>query len=423
MAEPTSLDSGAQSQTSIRSVAIATVAAGLAFLLNFAFQIAAGRLLGPAAYSLLAVLLVGVSTVAVAFSGLQYVVARSLVASPPRGDNRNPLDGVSRSALWESFGLGLGLVLLSPLLAGLFSTGLSVIILVALSVPAAAVLAIVNGRFQGTSRVHWISVLGVLLSLAKLVLAVVALQAGFGVTSVMAAVVFSTIGIVAIAFWATRSSANVQIKAWSGSSWQAIITQVFFWLMLSLPIVVGRVVLPEEVAGNVAISMTLAQVAYFLPMILFAFIFPRFVERREVGESAARLGIRAVWMSLAISAPMVGAIALIGPSAIQLVFGEEYGQAGGVVGLLALATLPLVVVGVLIQFHLARDSWSFTIRMGCALLLGVGILIATQGSVTSFAWGAIVAAFVALVLVFPYRRLLKHQRLSRQADSQLNADG
>jgi O-antigen/teichoic acid export membrane protein len=389
-----------------RSVLVATCAAALAFLCNFCFQIVAGRYLGSSAYGLLSVLLVGVSTTAVAFSGLQYSVTRELVTHPSIARPRQPFDRFSRTAIALSLIVVATTVIFSGPAAEAFSTGRLVIWLVALSAPSAALLAVVNGRYQGTSRVHWISILSALLSASKLLLATIVLLIGFGVTSVMVTLVTSTTAVVAATFWATRASATVDSPAWSKSSWRAIITQVAFWLLVSLPIVIARIALSESAAGNISIAETIAQISLFLPMILFSFIFPRFVRVKAVGANSTRLGVMAVLACLAASTPVAIATALLGPWAIATVFGGSYRAAEGIVGILAFATLPLVVVGILIQFHLARENWTFTILLCIVLALGTLVLMESESSVQRFAWGTMIVNCSALVVLFPYRKLL-----------------
>ena len=193
--------------TDQRNVVIATLAAGIAFLTNFAFQIVAGRYLGAAAYSLLSVLLVGISTAAVAFSGLQFVVTRELVSHPNESHAKHPLDRLSKTALLLAMAIALLIVLASGQVAHLFATGREVIWLVAASVPSAALLAIVNGRYQGSHRIERISILSAGLSTAKLLLASLVLVIGFGVTAVMITLVASTTLLVVIAFWTSREPA------------------------------------------------------------------------------------------------------------------------------------------------------------------------------------------------------------------------
>jgi O-antigen/teichoic acid export membrane protein len=141
-------------------------------------------------------------------------------------------------------------------------------------------------------------------------------------------------------------------------------------------------------------------------MILFSFIFPRFVRVKAVGANSTRLGVMAVLACLAASTPVAIATALLGPWAIATVFGGSYRAAEGIVGILAFATLPLVVVGILIQFHLARENWTFTILLCIVLALGTLVLMESESSVQRFAWGTMIVNCSALVVLFPYRKLL-----------------
>lgn len=372
-------------------------------LLNSLFQVASGRFLGPADFSLLSVLFVGISIAGVASGGLQVIAAKDIAGRASSVSPHHNLDKQTRSTFILFVALGISIIAISPLLAEIFDSSPLSFVLLGILMPSSGLYAIVNGRLQGKKRIVSMGLLAAMLSATKLFLGSLLFFLGFGVNAILVLLILSTYSYVTVFLITTRKFGHVNTPAWSSRVWHASVVQTAFWLVLGLDVIMARILFPPDIAGKFIAVDVVAKTILIIPSLILIVLLPRFVELRSEGASSARTAIFASGITVVMMVIPSLLLAIFGDRVIAILFGTDYILASGLVGFLAIMMLPIGIAGVLLQFHLAGETWRYAVALTLVALISIPLYMVAQGSIFQFSAVLGLAGTLSLLVLVPTR--------------------
>jgi O-antigen/teichoic acid export membrane protein len=376
---------------------------GAGNVLTLLYQIVIGRSLGPEAYSLFSSIFVLVGVIGVATSGLQIAAAQA-IAGGRASDEEALVDPYTRQALRLGVVAGALLLLSTPILTQVFRIGWVPFLVVAVYVPVAVLLSVVNGRFQGRGLILACTAFSAVLAVAKLLSALPVIAVRLGTTSFLASFLISCLAMGAAGLVLTRRAGTVRSSALSPDVVRGFTTMTLFWFLSNIDIVAARALLNEADAGQWAAASVLAKSALILPGVVALAVLPAAVRHRREGRRSDRLAVQALLLTLLAAALPALLMLPLGDVVVALFYGPAYSQAGDLAWQIALAIVPLALAQVLLQFHLARERGTHLITLGAiAVGLPIGFWVGDR-SPESFVRSLAVAAILTLVGLVPLRK-------------------
>ncbi|MFC1437428.1 glycosyltransferase [Streptacidiphilus sp. N1-10] len=337
--------------------------AGLATLL---VQVLASRGLGPGDYGALAALLGLIAALGVPLAALQTMLGALVVRRTERG---TPVD--LGPLLMRFVGSACLLALVAspaawPAAAALHLSGpLPLLLVLLFLVPSAACTVLWAGRY-GTRGLAGVAAPVATGSGVRLAVTALALAAGGGVCTVLAATVLGE-STTAVALWlALRRSTDpvrgerlaLPVRRAVG----AVLTIAGLWSLTGIDLVCARRWLPPAEAGRYSAAAFLAKSALFAAQAAVVVLLGRLASAdRRTAEQALRAGLAAA--SLA-GAGVTAGLVLGGRRIIPMLLGPGYLVQPWLGLWLGLAATSLLLLALLLHYRVACGSWTGGVWIG-----------------------------------------------------------
>jgi len=356
---------------------------------NYLFHLLAARELGPASYSDVVSLLALAGLIGLPLGGVQVVVARTVARLAAAGDTPG-LRAFFRLGLVAtgivSVAVGLAVVVFSPLIQdwlGIGSLG-AIVVTGALTVPA-LLTPIALGVAQGLQRFTLLSLSLAASTAVRLASLVVVLGFGLGVTAVLAA---SLVGsLVALAVPIARLEGNLRgprtarpalsRHALATSLLPVVIGLLAITALTTADVIVAKAVFDDHEAGIYGSASLVGRMILYLPAAIVTVLLPKVSARATRGESSGDILAASVGVTLAASALLTIAYAVLPGTVIKLAFGSAFDDASGLLYLFGIAMSGYALLNVLLIYHLARNAtaMSWLLLTGAVLQLGGYMLL------------------------------------------------
>ncbi len=365
---------------------------------SYLLALLAARWLGPAGYGEFAALTAAQLVLAVPALALQTVVAREVVLG------KEP--AALRALAWRCTAIVvvLAALLVVPISAAL-GTSVAATAAALLTAPMLVLLAGEQGLLQGAGRFAALAVVLAVAGLGKVAPAVAVLAVGGGPGAALTASAVGT-GVVAVAarLFVGRVPATDSARADVGVAAVLRASQVQLALIVlsSVDVLLSRVVLGDEAAGQYALGAVATKVAFWLPAAVGVVLYPRMANPAHSGQAVRS----ALGVLVGIGALAVGAAAVAGPL-VPTLLGESYAPVQGLLWAFALNGACLAVLqGALLsaiaseRTRLAAVAW-IGLAAEVALILGAVSTIAQLIAVAASVAALTAAAAALLVLRSP----------------------
>ena len=381
------------------------VATGAVSVSNFLFHVVISRLLGPSVYGALGALLNVLLILSVPLGAIQAAVTRSESAHlHSEGHGIGLRRAMMRAGLTGIIGT-LVLIVFSPLIASyLHLSSVESTMILAIWVLPALIGAVAQGVLMGRLRFAPVSVAMLLGGVVgRLALGIILVEMGFGLVGAVAASVLAQLVQTVIVCFPLASefvhSKGYSIGVGLRSGVLSVLALGGYWVLGTEDTVLARHFLPAHSAGLYAAASTAGRIALFLPGAIALIAFPRFSKESGRGE-LARSTLR--WSLATVSVLGLGTaiVLLIVPSlVIDILFGSSYLGAADTIRVLGFEAAGLGFAGLLLYFHLARESLDSLYGWVGALLAFVGVEF-FHGSTVTIALVMLVSVGVISVLSF-----------------------
>jgi O-antigen/teichoic acid export membrane protein len=360
-------------------IALAVVGAG-----NMGFHVVVSRMLGPAAYGAFGSLLALLTLLTVPAGGFQTLVtARTarLVQSGRSADGRVLLG----RALTVGGLCTVTMLVAAPFIQSLLRLGsIWPAVWLALYCMPLAGIVVPWGLLCGRSRFGTVGLIAITATAVRLGIAVLLIDAGFGVAGSMAASVvadsFQALALYAASRWRTAEQAGaVSLRLGARSSVGGVVAYSGLWLLTGVDTIAARQLLPAVAAGQYSAAATALHGALYGAHAISLAALPAFA---AVNVRSARLTLaRALIVTSVLTVPAMVALTVLSPWLVPLVFGSTFRVPVYVIALMACATACIAELWVLVQYHIARArrgagaAWlGLPIAIACAALWHTGQL-------------------------------------------------
>jgi O-antigen/teichoic acid export membrane protein len=359
---------------------IMLVGSSVVSLVNFGYNIAVARLLGPASFSHAAAavtLLMLVSAITLAF---QLVCAKFIARNETAAGRAGVYQGLRRKAWIVGLALGCSLVVLSePIQSYLRLPSPSLVIMLAAGIAFYIPLGVTRGALQGTCEFGKLSVNFALEAIVKFVAAVVLISVGMGVNGAVIAIAFSVI----VAYFLPPVPAELRITpgrttpASFGEGMQAIIFFVGQVLINNIDILMVKHFFPPAEAGVYAAIALVGRVLYFASWSIVSAMFPISAGAKQEDKAKSVIIIPLLAVA-AISGGFILVLRMFPQSILQALFGSGFEGADvrPLLSLYAAATgayaLSVVLMAYEISRKIANTAW-LQLIFSALVMLGISV--------------------------------------------------
>jgi O-antigen/teichoic acid export membrane protein len=374
---------------------------------NYAFFLLAGRALGPSDYGLVAALLAGTLAIAVPAQALQFATAR-LVAAPPGGEAALA-DGIYDRAWWRC-------ALVTPVLAavacaavvaaGLVDNDLPVgplLFTVALIVPL-GFFFLALGRLQGEERFEGFSLSFALWGAPRPIFLVILVALGLGVYGALGATGAALLMALAVAMLLTRAPRAARTP--SALEWRAFALPLLpvavglsgLGLLTNLDVIVARISLDPDAAGNFAAAATLGKAVFLVPQAVSFILLPRVAARTAAeGDTGMLVGFGVV-VTLIVGGVASLALWWLAEPILRITYGSDFTVSGGLLGGYAAAATLIGALIVVIIHHVGRGADRFVWATAGIAVAQAALFVVLHGSPAAIIVADAIAGVAGLLL-------------------------
>ena len=378
----------------------------VANVIDYLFHAFLGRTLAPGDFAVVQTMNAVFLIVGTAFGVLQPVVARFVARSRSLGEPPARRAAIFQLYLYQSLGLGLALAALAWLgrgpLAGWLNVPVAAIGLAAAAGVAFLARPVVNGMLQGQERfalfglAHTVYASGRLLTALALVgwLGAAALGGvGAMVTGLFLALVAELL-FLGRSVWVRPAPAALAARPLLREGWRLSLAAFFayaaYMALLNSDIIWTNRTLAPTMAGTYASAAVLRRVMAVLPGAVIIVLFPRIAAQVALGRRPDRTLLKAAAAVTASTTALALVYVAFGPQLVRLLFGANYPQAAGLLGLMAVGMIGAGLLAIALNLFLASRPWPFVVVL--TLLAGLQIALLAR-------WGQTAEAATALFAV------------------------
>ncbi len=393
---------------------------------NAAFNLVAGRWLGPGRYSDLAALLAVLGLISFPLGAAQYNIASWVAAFAARG-NAEAVARLSRRGLTVAVGFGVLVAALllaaSVAIRNVLGVGsLGAVLLVALCAVPAACTPSVLGLAQGLERFFlfsWAQALGPLVRVAVLPFA---LAAGFGVAGAMGAtLVGTTIGVaaggLALRSWFPPLTGPAPIARRDAVRAIAPVTLgiVALTSLTTIDVVVAKLTFDDSAAGVYGGASLVARLILYVPAAIASVLLPKVSSRAASGRGSQDIVVKSLVTTAALCVVATGIYSLAPKLLLEVAFGAKYTSADSFLWLFGIAMTCWALVNVLFVYHIARKTRIVPFMLGAGALVEIALFGVAHGSPRQLlAVSTAVAIALLAALLAVTRGPLRHPATSRE---------
>ena len=353
---------------------------GLANAVDFAFHFWLGRLLIPSDFAILQTLN-SVALVYTTASGVfQPVVSRFIAEARGKGHS-DSAPAIFQSFLRAAFWLGLILSLLVFILAGNLGQLLNLpawtIQISAAVMLFSSIRPVVAGALQGNENFMAFGFARLALSIGRILLLFIFVQAGLGLMGAVIALpfgwlvsVFCGFLLLGRSFWirSSLSSAHLLREGWK-LSFYALLTYIAYMTLTSLDLIWVNQNLTGELAGAYAGLVLMRRIVALLPGVAVTVMFPRVVRSLAEGKVPTRTLAGTAAIILALSGTLSLLYFIFSTQLTTIIFGSDYQAASPLLGWMGVAMIGISLSSVWLNYYLAERPRNFVLLLIVAVML------------------------------------------------------
>ena len=357
-----------------------TVAAGL---FGYIYHFAIGRLVGPAAYGVVASAIAALYLLTLPGPILQTVATRFASLASATGDAGRIRQLLLRLAVISAVvggAISLALVLFGGAAAQYLQiSDRRVVYLLAASTVVALLVAGNRGILQGQRRFLDVSLNATLDSILRVVVGVALVVLGRGPIGAL----FGFVAGPGIAY----GNSILMLRGQGGSGAEehlsysevgryampAAIGVIGITFLFNADVVLAKHYLQPSMAGIYAAGSVLARVVYFLGVTIAAVMFPEVATLHARDEAHFHVVDKSLFLLGGVALAFVGAYAFF-PSLVLVPYGDSFAPVKPFLGLFALSLSLLSLSNLLVNYFLSLNSWRFAGPLIGAAVLEVALI-------------------------------------------------
>lgn len=212
-----------------------------------------------------------------------------------------------------------------------------------------------------------------------------------------------------LAAWRVRAS---RIKCLFADSWPLILSGLAVMIYMRIDQIMLGQMLDNKAVGIYSAAVRISEVWYFIPLAIASSAFPAIAAAKQGDEKQYEYLLRRLYQTMLLVSVCVAL--LIGFSSdwlVAILFGDQYGEAGGALSVLVWAGV-FVSLGVASSQALLVNGLQklslYRTAIGCVLNVALNLVLIPSYGVVGSAWATLVSYFAAtfLVVAFPQGRVV-----------------
>lgn len=329
---------------------------------SFLFHIIVSRLLHPSHYGTMGALLGIISLLTVPIAAVQIAVTQAVIDEETKGETFS----IARVTRRATIGGSLAMVAIAAV-TPIVDTFLHIhsplpMLLVALWVPLATVSAVVQGALVGEFRfrpVAFASFAG--MGVVRLVLGVVLVKAGFGVSGAVTATIFAQTFTMFSLLYSTRHEVfgqhhDAMVRTKFRDSVLSVAALAGYTTLINIDTFLANHFFTATMAGDYAAVAVAAHIAFFVPAALVTVAFPHLADGQGTSDTSRNVFRQTLNISVVMGLLAAVFMTALPRWTISLLFGAKYAEAATILGQLSFASVAVGVLILLVYLHLARRS-------------------------------------------------------------------
>ncbi|VVB80300.1 Polysaccharide biosynthesis protein [uncultured archaeon] len=394
-----------------RGAIILFITINLFNFLNFLFHFVMGRMLSPAEYGTLAVLMSITYIYSIPSEAIQNLISRYTTTF-----NIKKEEGKVKFLMNKAIKKSLKVSLILFIIFGLFSIFLSYFIgvdfwLIVLSnviIFGAFIGPVLRGVLQGRKKFSLLGMSLVIESSVKMILAMVLVAIGLKVYGAILGVV---LGVFLGMFFAFYFNKDINEKKEEKERFEGIYStsskyfasMLFIFIIFSLDIILAKRFFSPEVAGQYAVLSMLGKMIFLGTAAFGKAMFPISSENTDKNQSSKKLFIKT---SLLVGICCLIAVAVYGlypELVIKLLYGNQYLAIAPYLIYSGIALSLMAFTNLVLLYGLSTGKIKNTYYLGIILLIVLGILYFFSSSVEVYIKGFLISniiMFIGVILFF-----------------------
>lgn len=355
---------------------------------TYLFQITMGRMLSVQTFGEMNALFSTMIIFGVPFASITNYIAKNISHLHAIGKNKQANDLIIKSYK-NLFIAGAIIVFLGASFSEYISEYLKIksitpILLLFLSILVSIIIPINTGVLQGFQRFKMLSFLSAGTGFFRYVICVALVVAGFGLNGIMVGTILSVMLMGYISFIPIKrhlKTGRDPIKHDEGNSLSLSFVIPIFLANLSFAILTqGDIVLvkyfftPHE-AGIYSSAAVIGKAIMYLPGAIVMSLFPMVASNKAKAEGTLHLILKALSITLLLSGGGAVILYLFPDLIVSIFFGDRFTSAIPIIGIFAIAMLPMAVIMIVMNYNMAKDGRYFAYMMlVCAAIQVAGII-------------------------------------------------
>jgi O-antigen/teichoic acid export membrane protein len=379
----------------------ATMAANI---LAYGYQVVQARLLRPEEYAALTALFGILILESVSSQVIQSATA-TLAARYRARDEEAALHAFVRR--WSlrigaaAAGLGIIIVVLSPLLASALALPPVSVALLGLTLFLALVLTFGLGLLQGLARFVWMGASLITQAGVRLLVGAALVYAGLGVdgafTGATAAIAAGLVIVAIPLLPLIRAARGATVTHELGATETRFfifsgVVLLAYAALTNIDAVLARSILPADQAGAYAGAITMGKIVLFAPIAVGFLLLERTARAHAKGEDTDRALYLALGFVLVTSGLVAAVYVLVPDFVVPIVVGSQYPETVKIVGIYGVAALANALLNLWIAYFIGRGEMRVGVLLALAVVAEIVLLLTTVTDGVSMARVVLVVA-------------------------------
>jgi O-antigen/teichoic acid export membrane protein len=382
---------------------------------NAAFNLVAGRWLGPGRYSDLAALLAVLGLISFPLGAAQYNIAAWIAALAARRD-AGGVAAVGRRSLVIACSAGLAVALLIaalsvPIKNVLGVASLPAVLLLAPAALAAAATPAVLGLSQGLERFvlfSWAQAAGPVL---RVLLVPAALAAGLGVAGAMGTTVIGNLAGIAAAAVVLReclapstTPSPIDRRTAARAIGPVTLGIVALTSLTTIDVVVAKLAFSSSAAGVYGGASLVARLILYVPAAIASVLLPKVSSRSASGRASGDIIVKSLLATGLLCVVATVVYAAVPRLLLEAAYGSKYTGAQSFLWLFGTAMTGFALVNVVFVYHVARSTAVVPFVMAAAAVVQIVLYAILHDSPRELLVVSASVAFVLLVVLLEVTR-------------------
>ena len=361
-------------------------ATSLANVLDYAYNMAMGRLLSPEGYGVLVALQAVLQIVSVSLVVVRTVMARyaaQFLAQQQRVQAGAFFRGALRTmALWGAAAALLASALSGPMARLLQIPTAAPVAVMAIALLPLMVKPVLGGALQGLQRFAGLGAFQLAHSAFRLALGILLVKLGLDALGALAALPVGTVGTVLLGIallggvlWQRTDTAHqvaaTELTRYTGAT---VVGLLSYAALVNMDALVVKHYFSPTQAGYYSMAITLGKIVVFLPAAFALVLFPKSAQRHVQRRDSSRLLRLSLAATLLLCTGLAAAYFVAPDFLIRAAFGAENPFAGPVLGLVALAMTGYALVNVWLNYFLSVERIGFVYVLPVAVAVQLALL-------------------------------------------------